>query len=157
MIPKNIIKALKVILEKLRNKNINWAIVGSTNLTLQGVDIEPHDIDILTDKEGAFSIGDVLKEYAVKPIQYKESDRFKSYYGLFKIQDVEVEIMGDLQSKIPKSSLWTETSRLSAKVFVKFQDLKIPVISLEQEYKAYSKMGRSQKAKKIKEALDKKQ
>lgn len=155
MIPKNNIKTLKILVKKLSNKKINWAIIGSTNLALQGVDVTANDIDILTNKEGAFLIGKLLKEFTIKPIEYKESERFKSYYGLFEINNIKIEIMGDLQYKIPKGDLWSKKSRLSKKIIIKYQGLNIPVISLEQGYIAYSKMGRIEKANKIKEVLDK--
>jgi len=148
-------QVLEIIAKNLEGKDINWAIVGSTSLALQGVDITPNDIDILTDKEDSFKIQECLKEYVVEPVAYKESERFISYFGKFKIEGLDVEVMGDLKNKIPDSDLWTETSRLSAKKTIDYKGLKINVINLEQEYEAYVKMDRKEKAKLIKKALQK--
>ncbi|MCX6719442.1 MAG: hypothetical protein NTZ38_03665 [Candidatus Taylorbacteria bacterium] len=70
---------------------INWALIGSSNLALQGVDVEAHDTDILTDKEGALSIGKILKESVIEEATYKKSEKYKSYYGKFVINRVESE------------------------------------------------------------------
>ena len=93
MIPENTFQALKIISEKLNGKGINWVLIGSTNHALQGVDVKPNDIDILTDKEGAYAIGEALKEYVIEEVHIKESETMKSHYGKFNINDVEVEIL----------------------------------------------------------------
>jgi len=153
MLSSNHIKALKILIKRLSNKKINWALIGSTNLAIQSVNIKAHDIDILTDKEGAFKINKALKRFEIKAVRYKESERFCSYYGLFKINNINIEIMGDIKNKIPKCDLWSEKSKLSNKLFINFKDIKLPVISLKREYYAYSKMGRKDKAEKIRERL----
>jgi len=149
-------KALRILVDRLSNKNITWAIVGGTNFALQGVDVKAKDIDILTDKEGAFAIGEALKEFAVQPVKYSENERFNCYHGKFKIEGVDIEVMGEIENKIPVGDLWTETKGFSEKIFIEYKGLRIPVISLKQEYYAYTMMGKTEKAKKIKDVLDKK-
>ena len=77
---REIVEALKVITRRLRDAKIKWVLVGSTSLALQGVDVSPKDIDILTDKDGAFEINKLLKEYEVKSVQFKTSDLFESFF-----------------------------------------------------------------------------
>ncbi|MFH1209224.1 MAG: hypothetical protein V1663_00335 [archaeon] len=153
MLSNNHIKALRILVKRLSNKKINWALIGSTNLAIQGINIKAHDIDILTDKEGAFKINKALKDSEIEAVRYKKSEKFCSYYGLFKINSIKIEVMGDIKNKIPKGDLWSETSRLSDKLLINFNNIKLPVISLKGEYYAYSKMGRKDKAEKIKERL----
>lgn len=148
MINNNIIKALRILNRKLKNRSINWVIAGSTNLAIQGVDIEPHDIDIVTDKKGAFSIGKILKEFEKEPVEFKESNKFKSYFGIYEIKGVKVEIMGDLE--VNKKNIWIRTNGLSKKKIVSFKRMQIPVKSLKSEYESYNKLGRIEKAIKIK-------
>ena len=38
----------------------------STNLALQNIDVEPRDIDILTNKDGALKSNEILKEFLIK-------------------------------------------------------------------------------------------
>ncbi len=33
-------------------ESVNWAVDGSSAIALQGVDVTPHDMDILTDSDG---------------------------------------------------------------------------------------------------------
>ena len=71
MLSKKVISALKIIYKKLKKEKINWVLVGSINLALQGIKIRTKDIDILTDKKGAFKINKLFKEYEVEPVKLK--------------------------------------------------------------------------------------
>ncbi|MBD3362771.1 hypothetical protein GF362_03560 [Candidatus Dojkabacteria bacterium] len=149
MLPKKHTKVLKFIAEKLNNTNINWIVVGSTNLAMQGVDIEPNDIDILTDKKGAFEIEKILQDFVTKPVKYSENKKFRSYYGILKIEDIEIEIMGDLVNKKAIGDLWNETRGFVGKIYFNLIGTKIPVNTLEKELSAYKKIGREKKVDKI--------
>ncbi len=56
--------ALKLVCARLGGLGIRWALVGSSGLALRGVDVEPHDIDILTDEGGAYGIDRLLSEFS---------------------------------------------------------------------------------------------
>ncbi len=158
MLSKDYIKALRIIIDSLSNKKINWALIGSANLSLQGVDvdIEPDDIDISTDKAGAFLIEKALKEFVISPVEYSacEEYKFRSYFGRFKIRGVLVEVMGELENQIVGQDRWVKLADLSQKTIVKTQGFQIPAIPLERECSLYSKIGRTDTAQKIKQFLD---
>ena len=78
-------------------ESVNWAVAGSSTIALQGVDVTPHDMDILTDSDGTYKIADALKGYAQERIEYGSTDKYRSHSGVFLIGGVKVEIMGDLQ------------------------------------------------------------
>jgi len=44
-------------------------------MALQGVPIPVHDIDIQTDKDGAYEIERCFAEYVVEPVRYSESQQ----------------------------------------------------------------------------------
>jgi hypothetical protein len=155
MLSENIYSVLKTLTDRFSGNDINWVLVGSVSLALQGMDIKPNDIDILTDRSGALAMDDLLKDFVKKRVLLRESHNFKSYFGTFAINSVGVEIMGDLQIKNPDANPWVETDNLSKKIFVQYKDLKIPCFGLEHEYLAYSRMGREEKADKIKRFLEK--
>jgi hypothetical protein len=155
MIPEQNLRALKLIADKLAGKQISWAIVGSSSLALQGVDVEAHDIDLLTTKAGALEIAKLLKEYETEQVKYSESEYFKSYSGIFTIAGVKVELMGDMQYKTSDGN-WITGNRLAKLNSIKVRDFTLPVLDLKVEHQAYLTMGRIEKAKKIKEAMDKK-
>jgi hypothetical protein len=154
MIPENIFKALKVISDKLNGKGINWVLISSTNQALQGVDVKPRDIDILTDKEGVYAIVEALKDFVVEAVHPRESETMKSHYGKLNIEGVEVEIIGDLINIKPKGDLWSETKNFSKKIIIEFKGVEVPGISLDQELSAYTKMKNIERIKKIKQAMD---
>lgn len=153
MIPENTFKALKAISDRLNGKGINWVLIGSTNHALQGVDVKPRDIDILTDKEGAYAIGEALKEFVVEEIHIRETEKMKSHYGKFNIEGVEVEIIGDLVNMKQEGDLWSETTNFSKKIIIEFKGVEVPGISLDQELSAYTKMKKIERIKKIKQAM----
>jgi predicted nucleotidyltransferase len=151
----SIIKALRLIHERIGHHEIIWIIIGSSSLWLQEVDIVPEDIDILATKEGAFKIGKLLQDFEKRPIDYSRSGRYESYIGQYEINGVLVEIMGDLRILIDNT--WVPYSdRLSRRVFVEIEGLRFPVSSLEDHLASYQKMkreGDEEKVRKIKEAL----
>lgn len=149
------IEALKTIKERIGEEDIRWVIVASTSLALQGVDIEPKDIDILTDKEGAFQINILLKEYETKPVSFGRFDPFRSYFGKFEINGIGVEVMGDLETRI--NDRWVRIShRLNEPKVIKLGDFNIPVSCLQEHLEAYVTIGRENdkiKIEKIRETL----
>jgi len=154
MISKNHGEALNVLVKKLKGKGVNWVLIGSTNLAVQGVDVKENDIDILTDKQGALRIGKLLKDFVIQQVAYSKSERFSSYHGKFSIHGVEVDVMGELVNTLPSGDLWSETKAFSEKRIIALAGMHLPVISLEKEFHAYTKLGRIEKARKIKEFLD---
>lgn len=166
MIDKKRKLALKKICERLKDKDINWAIFGSVSLALQGVNVEPRDIDILTDKKGALKIRNALKDYEFKEIKFREDEwkkkregikepiKIKSYYGELEINGIKVEVAGELQKFINEK--WTKPQIPKERKLIKVNGFGVPIIPLERELEAYRELGRKEKAKKIKKFLKRK-
>jgi hypothetical protein len=154
MIPEKVYKTLAFLLKEFKANKVNWVLVGSLNLFLQGVNVEFHDIDIFTDKEGAKRINKILKDHIIQPINFSETEIFRSYRGIFKINDCLVDVVTDLQFRPSGTSDWFISSGLSKVEIFKYKDLQLPVTPLKEEYQAYINMGRSEKAKKIKDKLE---
>lgn len=111
----------------------NWAIDGSTSLVLQGLELRPHDIDILTDEKGAYQIQDILGKFVEIPLRHISNERYDSHFGVASMDGIRIEIMGDL--KVFRNGRWSETQnpeRLKIKV-IKLQGTKVPVVSLESQ------------------------
>jgi SAM-dependent methyltransferase len=160
MTRQKIVAVLKIINRKLKNQKIKWVLVGSTSLALQGVKIKPKDIDILTDKEGAFRVNKLFKNYEVKPVEFGRlkiggKELFESYLGKFKIKGVKVEIMGNLKEKLGRKWIYLHKGLKSPKI-IEFQGMRLPVSPLKEQLKSYSRLGRKKdfiRVKKIKKAL----
>jgi hypothetical protein len=109
-------------------------LAGSLSLALQGINVEPHDIDVLTDRQGAFRINAMLKKYEKKAVEYAETEKVSSFFGIFEIQGVKVEVMGDYREK-PK--------------IIEVDEIRIPVSSLEDQLVSYRRLKRTKDAEKI--------
>jgi hypothetical protein len=153
MIDPRFLNVLRHIVERLRDSDIVWAVTGSLGMALQSIDILVHDIDLQTDEQGAYAIERQLAEYVVKPVHYLQSDRMRSHLGELDINGIQVEIIGAIQKRIDEQT-WEEPVNVAEHwQCVELDGMRIPVLSLEYEYEAYSKMGRMEKAQKIKEWL----
>lgn len=147
-----ILNAFQKIYPELTNpgrKPINWAVTGSLGMVLHGMQMEIHDIDIQTDKEGAYEIERRLVRHLVKLVHFKASERIRSYFGAFEIDGIKIEVMGDMQHMISDQT-WDKPVEIeSCREWVDYIDMHVPVISLEHEAEAYQKMGRTEKAETI--------
>ena len=58
---RNMIDVLKVTHGRLKNEDVKWVVSGSVSLLLQNIVKKASDIDIMTDKKGAYRIGEIFK------------------------------------------------------------------------------------------------
>ena len=147
-------KVLHKICARLGEINVNWALTGSLNLALQGVPVEVNDIDILTDKVGAYEIENCFSEFVARKVAFSSAERIRSYLGALIIDGVKVEIMGDVQLKRENGS-WEEPVDLERnKRTLEIEGIQIPVMSLEHAHQAYVKLGRMKKAEILRKWLN---
>ena len=133
-------------------QGLPWMIIGSMSLQLHDVDVTPNDIDILTTKEGAYRIEEILarNHRLVRPVAYGETEIFKSHYGELEILKTKVEIMGDLYFREKETENWTGiASRLQEPVFVYIYGARIPISPLDRQEEAYAKVRREKDLHKI--------
>jgi ribosomal protein S18 acetylase RimI-like enzyme len=140
------LEALGKIYDRLGGANINWALTGSLSFALQGVPVEVHDIDIQTDRAGAYEIERRFSDLITRKVEFSEAAGIRSYFGAFVIDGIEVEVMGDIQKRLEDGSWEHPVSLGRHKKWIEVQRMKIPVLSLEYEYDAYLKLGRKDKA-----------
>lgn len=153
MVEEKYLEVLRMICSRLEENGINWALTGSLGMALQGVNVEIHDIDLQTDKRGAYEIEKCLKEYIVKPVRFSEPGRIRSHYGAFEINGVTVEVMGALQKRL-EDGKWEEPVNIEDhKHWIIVDEIKVPVLSLAYEYQAYRILGREDKARILKQWL----
>lgn len=167
-IPQNFEQTIILIAQILKGRQ--YAIRGTASLVLQGIEMNVDDIDILCNKETALECNKIFKDYLIKEIAYKGSDKFKSYFGEFNIQGVKVEVMGDWQiwdggltQKGVKGS-WSKVfcADESEKTTVNLKDAKdttdtaIYVTTIETELLMFALMGRWSAYQKIKRRYENK-
>jgi hypothetical protein len=142
-------KALEIIYDYLKDSIIKWALFGSMNLLLQGLPVEPNDIDILTDKTGAYEMEKKFLEYSTRKVVYCSDGKVTSHFGALEIAGVKAEIVGDYTANKDMQLIFN----LDDRVIIPFEDMQIPCMPLEKELIAYGKEEKSEKVKLIKEFL----
>jgi len=141
------IEALKLISERYRIHNIKWILIGSSSLALNGVDVLPNDIDILTDKKGALKSNKIFEEFMIKKVEWSETKVYKSYFGKFIINNSRVEIMGDLW--VNNQGKWKSLApRLENPPIMSIEDFRIPITRLADHLETYRNSVLKKKQKK---------
>ena len=140
------LKVLRKINARLNNTSVNWVVTGSFGFALQDVLVEPNDIDIQTDKRGAYEIERHFSEFVTKRVALSSTERIRSHFGELMIDGIKVEIMGDIQKSLEGGSWENPVDLEHYKRVVEVEGMQVPVLSLGYEYQAYLKLGRVDKA-----------
>ena len=78
-------RVLRIIYERLQYLDAPWAITGSLGFALHGMDIPINDIDLQTDRNGAYQIEETFQSNIVRHVTFSESTIIRSYFGELKI------------------------------------------------------------------------
>jgi hypothetical protein len=81
LLPEPIRAALAQLVPILKATGSPWVLGGSCSLALHGVQVEPHDVDVSTDRDGAYRISEALRKVAEEKqaVQWGESERIRSH------------------------------------------------------------------------------
>lgn len=117
--------ALKHFLKN--TKNIEYSLLGSFNLYLQGIDVTPHDLDFITDNEGLKKISKIFKSNIISNNGYLETE--------FILDEIDIHIVSNennnLREPFRNNIIWIDT-----------KGVRIPCQSLESELRFYIKINR---------------
>lgn len=138
-LPDKFFETLDLITKKL--EGTNYCFRGTAGLILQGLDMNVDDIDVLCDKNTAQKANQLLKEYIIEPVDYKESPKFKSHFGVFEINNIKVEVYGDWQIKDTKG-IWSTKYDSSDRIEVEYSGKKYFVAPVEKELTVFAQLGR---------------
>jgi len=146
MLPESIAAALQTVLAGLDGLPVLWALTGSASFAIRGLPFEPNDIDLQTDKAGAYAIEAHFSDLMEQPVTYRDSGHIRSHPGSLSIDGVKVEIIGDVQKRLPEGS-WSPLPRLEDLIrTIPWEGYHVPVLPLDYEVEAYRLMGRREKA-----------
>lgn len=149
------ISVLCVIADRLKKSDLNWVVTGSVAFALREISWPtPTDIDIQTDKAGAYEIEKKLAEYRTRPVSLSETERIRSHFGQLQIGGITVEIMGDIQHRLPGGQ-WSEAVDIvGEREWLEVDGLRLPVLSLAYEAEAYERLGRKEAALRLRLWMD---
>jgi len=125
-----ILSALRVICNRLGTSG--WYVIGSASLALQGLEFEPHDIDIKASSENLARL--------VEPAEYCSSG-----HCVTEVEGVKVEI---IEKDYPED-VWSPPNKGFEPDMVELKEMRIPVYPLKECLRAYRAMGRQKDAEKI--------
>lgn len=134
--------------------DVAWALTGSTSFALQGLPLEPDDVDVQTDEAGVRAIEDALSDHVTEPVEYVESERMRSYLGALELEGVEVELIGELRKRDDDGGWADPVDVTDHREFVEWRGDEVPVLSLEYEAEAYGQLGREARAALLREHVD---
>ena len=156
MINSAFLDVLRKLYAQLNGTDINWAITGSLCFALQGVPLSDiHDIDLQSDAAGVYEIERLFAENVIRKVELSSTHNIRSHFGALLIDGIRVELMGDIEKQADETSDWEGPVDLQrVKRYVQVDEMRVPVMDLEHEYQAYWKMGRTAKAKLLRDWLD---
>jgi hypothetical protein len=148
------LKVLQILCAGLKDLPEPWAVTGSLGFLLQGSDVQVHDIDLQTNRDGALAIESRFITNSIQPVVFSQADRIRSFLGALEIDGIRVELMGDLQKRMPDGTWEEPVDVRQYRRWVEADGYQIPVLDLEYEYLAYRILGRIEKAQVLREWLD---
>ena len=154
-LPEQHSKVLSFLFEKIPPAEYLWALTGSAGLRLQGVNLAVHDLDLQTDAKTIFLLEKELAEFMKVSVHLWETEHTRSYHGQAEIDELQVELLGDMSHRQADGTWGSPLDIESVRVWMDWHGSKLPVLSLEHEAVAYEKMGRAQKAELIRSAMGK--
>lgn len=149
MVNRYVKEAIKTIYKKIGH-DIKWALVGSTNMQIQGMQIEPRDLDIVIQHKDLEKVSRIFSDYsASKVIKLKTLSGKPAWEVRATINDVKVQFFGGDEKDIYVSEL------LSGKIImIELDGTKIPCFTLEAESQTYKETNREHKTNLIQKFLD---
>ena len=150
----NILSVANIICHHFLELEEKWAFTGSFNHSLHGIDILPNDIDIITTELGLSKISTLLSQFCIQEAIYKESYYIRSFFGMFEIQDIRIEVMAELENKI--KGVWLKHEKWEDNIIWIDNNThyKIPCLTLNYELEIYQQLGFVERSNMIKRRLE---
>lgn len=135
----------------LDETGVEWALTGSVSFRLQGVPVDPNDVDVQTTKMGAYEIESRFADAVTDPVTFVDSGAMRSYLGELELNGLPVEVIGQLQKRRPDGTWKPPVDITDHRRFVDLDDVAVPVLSLAYEADAYQRLGREDRAALLRE------
>ena len=152
-------QAIKVLSQELNTQQLKYALIGSSNLVLQGMDLSPHDLDLVMRIDDLNKIPEIFRSYSPSnieelrpdsgdPVWTAKLERRQAWNVCFNIGKIPVQILGE-------SNYGNYVSKLVAQrlVHIDIDGTDVPCFNLEAEAEAYQETFRPQKAERIRAFL----
>ena len=129
------------------DESVVWAVTGSANLALQGLPVEPGDVDVMTDAESAYRVTEAFPARVVRPVEPPDpapDRRIRSHFGALELAGVTVEVMGAVEHRVDGE--WVPTDDVEeTREFLAVDGQQVPVMPLDHELAGYRELGRDER------------
>jgi len=150
VLPEKYKKVICQIADELNKHHINWVLLGSSNLRLQGIKNDDSDIDICTDQKGAELFEELFVDKMIKPVIYSTlPEQYRSYFGTFNFDGILVEVMGEFEIFDVEHKKWIEAINNKKIITRSVGNSIIFANTLDHELEMYRARGRIDKAQLI--------
>lgn len=130
-----------------------WAITGSAALALQGVAVEPRDVDIAADESAASALVDHLSAFVVQDeVGWDREDVRAARRSLVILEGVELEILVGVETH-SNGVVRISTPNWAQVDLITMGGRKIPVITLQNLIPILEAMGKHERADMAKDEL----
>ena len=113
MLDTSLLAALRALHARLDKQPVNWAITASCGLALQGVPVTVGDVDLATNRAGAYRLQQLFAAEMTRPVHLSATEIIRSHYGAFALHGYDFEIIGDVQYRLPSGD-WDAPSDFTA-------------------------------------------
>ena len=90
--------ALDYFCKRAKENNIDFYLVGSSTASVRGVNIVPHDIDVIVDISDFWKAKDVFNDIIIKPFSECLEDSPVSYFGKIHVNGFIIDISAKPQN-----------------------------------------------------------
>ena len=165
VLSKPLLEATIKIGNLLNDCSAKWALGGDIGEILNGVNVQPDHIAILTTAEGCPEIGKKLAEFQVEASRLVERQirrnaeigpkplpvKIRSYESRFNFDGQRLDVHGDLRIKVGEWD-WGDPLDFEPE-YVYVVGVKIPVVPLKLKTELYLGLGWMDRVRKINEAM----
>ena len=88
-------EVLLIITLKFNDNKIEWYIIGSCCEAVLGVNINPHDIDIIVHSKDFFRVKNLFSDYVVEPFVDNKGTWVVRYFGRLCLRGAIIDIAAD--------------------------------------------------------------
>lgn len=151
MLDRSFSKSAKVIATRLNEAKIPWALIGSANLALQGLPVQPKDLDIVVRLDDLSKIQDLFRDF-----QCSETREFPTaiveptWEVVVKLDDIDVQFLGEQDTGPYVDKLINNQIQE-----IVLDGVNLTCLTLDAEADAYAETDRSHKAEMIRNYLKK--
>lgn len=136
-------KTIKLISRVLENNKIKWALVGSANMAIQGMNVDPRDLDIVVQLKNLKKMTKIFLNYRPSKInELKPFTKELAWEVKLIINNIEVQIFGERDT-----GEYVRKLLANKLIKIKLGEAEIPCFTLKAEAQTYAETNRGHKAK----------